>query len=312
MDDSRYCFGVDGGQTSTKCALVTNDGRVLGYGVGGGLTHLAVQGSRERFVVALRGAFASAWRAAGLTPQPVVAVGLGLTGVEANTPEAATVEVLVREVVVVRHVEAHSDAYTALLGAHNGEPGIITIAGTGSHILGMNGEGRIERAGGWGWLLGDEGSAMWIGRSGLAAALHANDGVGQSTLLEDLMLDHFKIASLRDVKRLIYESSFGSRGFAALAAIVSRAAEQGDEVAVELVNGAARDLAAQVRAVQHRLGLPADTPTAPVGGAFEHVHGLRDRFVTSLRAMNAEANVVQPQQPPVIGAALMALKWCGD
>jgi N-acetylglucosamine kinase len=312
MNSQQFVFGVDGGQTSTKCALVNMEGRVLGYGAGGGLVHLAAEGARERHVAALREAFASAWAAAKLSPQPVVAVGLGLTGVEGGTAEAETVRAIVAEVIEAQHVAVYSDAYAALVGAHGGQPGIIAISGTGSHIMGLNAAGEVARAGGWGWLLGDEGSALWLGKYGLAAALRADDGVSQATALEALMRDHFKITSFREVKRIVYGSDFGAKGFASLAPLVSSAAQQGDAVALSLITQAARDLAAQVLAVQRRLALPDDAPVAPVGGAYEHVHGMHEGFNAALREINPAAHVVAPQHPPVVGAALIALRACGN
>jgi N-acetylglucosamine kinase len=307
-----YIVGIDGGQTSTKCALITLDGRVVAQGSGGGLIHLAAQGSRERFMQSLREALSSAWSTAGLQPQPVLAIGLGLTGVDSpDSPEAHKVQELLPEVVDAHVIAVQSDAYAALIGAHGGQPGLIAIAGTGSVVMGVDAHGHTERAGGWGWLLGDEGSAMWIGRAGLSAALHAFDGVGEWTLLEQMMPDHFGIVSLNDVKRRVYDSGFGSRGFAALAQVVSRAAHANDAVALRIVAQAATDLTAQVMAVHRRLALPADAPVAPIGGAFEHVHGLQAGFVAALREANEQANVVSAQHPPVIGAALMALKLCG-
>lgn len=304
-------IGVDGGQTSTKCALVTCDGHVLAYGRGSGLVHLAAAGARERHASALREAFASAWANAGLEPRPVEAIGLGLTGVEDDSPEAALARQIVGGLIAARAIAVHSDAYAALIGAHGGRPGIIAISGTGSHILGMNARGELARAGGWGWLLGDEGSALWIGRSGLMAALHAHDGTGEPTLLEGMMREHFQVKALSDVKRCVYDSGFGAKGFAALAPLVSQAAAQGDSVAQCIVTQAARDLATQVMAVQRRLALPADAPVAPVGGAYEHVRGLRAGFTAALREANPQAHVVDPQLPPVLGAALIALRACG-
>ncbi|GIV83501.1 MAG: N-acetylmuramic acid/N-acetylglucosamine kinase [Candidatus Roseilinea sp.] len=304
-------IGIDGGQTSTKCALVACDGRVLAYGQGGGLVHLAAAGARERHASALREAFASAWANAGLEPQPVAAIGLGLTGIEDGSPEAALARQIVSELIEARTIAVHSDAYAALIGAHGNRPGIIAISGTGSHILGRNAAGELARAGGWGWLLGDEGSALWIGRSGLMAALHAYDGVGEPTMLEGLMREHFQVQALGDVKRRVYDSSFGAKGFAALAPLVSQAAAQGDAIAQSIVTQAARDLATQVMAVQRRLALPPDAPVAPVGGAYAHVHGLRAKFTAALCEINPQANVVDPLLSPVLGAALIALQACG-
>src|SRR5438128_2168812 len=163
-------IGIDGGQTSSQCALATAGGQVLGLGNGGPLVHFAVEGSRELFVASLREAVQAAWAAAGLTPRAVEVAALGLTGVEAGTPEAATVLELLPQVLQAHTVEVQNDAVAALFGAHLGNPGVIIIAGTGSISLGMGVDGQTARVGGWGWLVGDEGSAAIIGRNAVTAA----------------------------------------------------------------------------------------------------------------------------------------------
>src|SRR5512143_1520640 len=95
-------LGVDGGQTSTKCLLTTTRGRILGRGEGGPLIHLAAQGGREQLVQSLRQALTQAWANAGLKPSPVEAIGLGLTGVEADTAEAQIVLELVPTILQAR------------------------------------------------------------------------------------------------------------------------------------------------------------------------------------------------------------------
>lgn len=306
-----YLIGVDGGQTSTKCVLVTTTGRILGHGRGRGLVHLAAEGARAQYAHALREAFAAMWHSAGRAPQPVVGIGLGLTGVEANTPESVLVHDIVHEVIAAHHVVVHSDAYAALIGAHRGRPGIVAISGTGSHVLGLNAHGEMARAGGWGWLLGDEGSAMWIGKAGLNAALRALDGLNKPTWLQALLCQHFGIAALHEVKRLVYAPDFGAKGFAGLAPLIAHAAEQGDAAAADIIARAGSDLATQVAAVQQRLRLPPDAPIAPVGGAYEHVRGLQEQFVSAMRKLNPQARVVTPELPPTLGAVLMVAKTCG-
>lgn len=302
-----FVLGVDGGQTSTKGVLISTDGRVVAEGAGPGMVHLAAENGEAIFSHALQSTLASAWQAAGRSQQPLCAIVLGLTGVETGTPEARRAEAIARNCTDAQHVLAVSDADTAVFGAHEGQPGIIVISGTGSHIRGMNAQGEYASAGGWGWLLGDEGSAMWLGRAGLIAALHAEDGTAQPTVLGELLRDHFGLAQFRDaVKRVIYAPDFGAKGFAQLAAQVSTAARAGDAVALGLVRQAGADLARQVQAVQSRLALPDDAPVATIGGAFQHVHGLREAF----RAALVGAVVVEPKHSPAHGAALMALRLC--
>ncbi len=305
-----YVIGVDGGQTSTKCVLATIEGEILSRGEGGPLIHLAAEGGRERFTQSLREALADAWRRANLSPQAIAAIGLGLTGVEANTVEARTIEELVPTVMQARYVDVQSDAIAALIGAHLGNPGVITIAGTGSIALGVNAEGERVRAGGWGWLIGDEGSATAIGRSGLLAACNAFDGAGPRTQLTELMTAHLQLATLTQVKRIVQSPGFGQRGFAALAPLVGQAAEQGDVIAARVIQEAGHALARQAAAVIRRLGLVQAAHVAPVGGAFEHVSGLRDAFRTALSQEPVPSLVVPPELPPVLGAVVMALAKC--
>jgi N-acetylglucosamine kinase-like BadF-type ATPase len=305
-------MGVDGGQTATKVALATTDGAVLARGEGGGLIHLAAVGGRERFARHVREAIADAWTRAGLAPRRLAAIGLGLTGVDAEGAEAAIVAELLPGIVPAGRAAIQSDAVTALLGAHGGEPGIIAIAGTGSIVLGKDESGRFGRAGGWGWLLGDEGSAMAIGRDGLIAALQAVDGVIPATSLRAALLDHVGVRRPRDVKTIVYGPDFGARGFGGLAALVGREAEGGDAAAREIIDRHADLLARQVRAVVGQLEFgDGPIPVAPIGGAFEHVWGLRPAFEASLAASDARLIARPPLLLPDLGAVLLALSALG-
>src|SRR5262249_1938629 len=143
------------------------------------------------YVAALDEAMCRAWQMAGLAPQLVAAVALGLTGVETNTPEADTALALLPQVLSFEQVDVQGDAVSALHGAHLGKPGVIIISGTGSTSLGMDSDGKIARVGGWGWLTGDEGSASVLGRSAVIAAFHSLDGWGPKTVLEALLMQHF-------------------------------------------------------------------------------------------------------------------------
>lgn len=300
-------LGVDGGQTSTKCVLMDAEGRVLGHGRGAGLIHLAAEGGPERMRQALGACISSAFADAGIEARPLEAIGLGLTGISSATaPEAHTVRTLVAEAFAPRIVVVENDAYTALLGAHAGGPGVVAISGTGSIVCGLNARGDLVRAGGWGWLLGDEGSALWIGRNGLMAALQAADEIGPPTALVSRFLSYFEIGDLLSVKPLVYRSDFGAKGFAALAAVLSDAARDGDAVALGVVASAGAALAELVAAVVRRLGPDSILPVAPVGGAFEHVHGLRDEFMRALAGLAPGCPVIDPLTSPMHGAALMA------
>ncbi len=309
MNMTNLVIGIDGGQTSTQCAIATADGKILGLGAGGGLLHFATQGSHEVYVAALGEAVHSAWAAAKLTSQRMAAVALGLTGVEAGTPEAATALALLPQVVQFDQVDIQGDAVSALNGAHLGKPGVIIIAGTGSTALGIDRNGKTARVGGWGWLTGDEGSACVIGRNAVIAAFHAADGWGPHTLLEVLLMQHFGESRTYDVKRHVYASDFGARGFAALAPLVAHAAEQADAVACQLLDQAGHDLAHTVTTLVRQLNFgDQPVPVATVGGVFTHITGVRKTFVDALQSQTPTIQVVEPALPPMLGAVIMALK----
>jgi N-acetylglucosamine kinase-like BadF-type ATPase len=310
---TQWVIGVDGGQTTTRCVIADTTGRVLGHGRGGGLIHLAAEGGTERFLAVLSETLAEAWQTARLAPQAVSAIALGLTGVNAGSHEAEIVARLLPQCIQTERVEIQNDGVAALYGAHCGGPGIVVIAGTGTITQGMAEPGRIETVGGWGWLLGDEGSACSIGRDGLIAAFAAYDGIGQSTVMVERFEQRFAVPSLSDVKRIVYAPGFGAAGFAALAIVVSDAASQGDGVAQAIIERAGAALARGAAALAQRLPFKvASVPVAPVGGAFEHVHGLQTAFASRLRAEAMNTLVVDAALPPVLGAVLMALARCGE
>ena len=135
-----------------------------------------------------------------------------------------------------------------------------------------------ERSGGWGWLLGDEGSAFWIGREGLRAALRAQEGLGRSRPPCCLSSSHFQVTELIRSSAWFFRSGFGAQGFAALAPLVSAAAENGEPAAGAILRQAGQELGAAVQAVARRLDFGCPIPVAPVGGAFEHFQALRRSF----------------------------------
>lgn len=239
----------------------------------------------------------------------MAALAMGLTGVTSHrTPEARLAEELVSELAPARHILAENDAMAALVGAHAGAPGIICIAGTGAITLGCDPSGRLERTGGWGWLLGDEGSAFWIGREGLRAALSAEEGLGAPTALLAVFLRHFQVEEMIQVKRVVFSAEFGAQGFAALAPLVQAAAGEGDGKARRIFERGGRELARSVIATAERLDFGgAAIPVAPVGGAFEHFPLLRRSFERRL-LREKKFQVTAPRFPPVIGAVLMARK----
>lgn len=308
--------GVDGGQSSTRCVLATEEGRLLGSGRGGPLVHLSTQGGPEQFVTAIEQSLHDAWSGAPLTAGSIQSLVVGATGVFEETVEADLARSLLRAARLAEDISVYSDALIALHGSHGGGPGIIVISGTGTIGYGMDRKGNLARAGGWGWPLGDAGSAYAIGRAGLRAALFAFDGLAEATLLEERFRVHFQVEEMHDIKRIFFAPDFGAPGFASLAPVVSEAARARDQVALKIIAENGKALAQQALAVASKLEFEnADATVSPIGGAFDHIGGLKGAFVHAVDDLATTHNkflrVTDPQMPAVCGAVLMALKQAG-
>jgi N-acetylglucosamine kinase-like BadF-type ATPase len=207
-------------------------------------------------------------------------------------------------------IQSHHDTVTALSGASLLQPGVIVIAGTGAITYGQLADGRNARADGWGYLIGDEGSAYEIGCSALKAIYRALDGRGQLTILSDRILEHFKMSDLREVHRAIYGLEITRPQIAGLASVVGKAAAAGDDVARGLLDKAGRSLAESVLAVIERLGV-AETVIMvyTTGGVFR----AGDYVLKPFReALASQAIIVREAAfSPVVGALFMALNDAG-
>jgi N-acetylglucosamine kinase-like BadF-type ATPase len=219
---------------------------------------------------------------------------------------------------VARHVHERNpswivvnDVVGAWATATAGRPGVGVISGTGSNVFGVGPRGETWRAGGWGHVLGDEGSGYWLGVQSIAAALRDRDGSGAPTALSEAAIEFFGVATLEELASLVYSKPLTKGELAAFAIETSIFAEQGDAVALELYQRGAASLAAQAHAVIDATRLDGHFPVGLIGSAFKagpvFVEPLR--LAIAERAPGARVSVVA--LAPVGGALLLALDSCG-
>src|SRR5438270_8579580 len=230
-------LGVDGGQSSTT-ALIGNDaGHVVGAGRGGPCNHVTGDEARTRFLDTVGGCIRQACEQAGMQEPRFESAVLGFSGGPADK------ESLVHELIQARGILITHDALTALVGACGGEPGIVTIAGTGSIAFGRNLKGLTARAGGWGYIFGDEGGAFDIVRQALRAALRQDEGWGPRTSLRDALLEETGAKDADDLMHRFYSPEYPRSRVATWSKIVDREAIDGDPVAQQILRIAAERLA---------------------------------------------------------------------
>ncbi|HEY8530717.1 MAG TPA: BadF/BadG/BcrA/BcrD ATPase family protein, partial [Limnochorda sp.] len=203
------------------------------------------------------------------------------------------------------------DGVAALLAGTLGEPGVLLLAGTGSLALALGPDGREIRAGGWGYLLGDEGSGYWIGREAIRAALRAEDGRGPATSLTRRLCRAAGVERVSDLVGPVHRGEWSRARIAGLAKDVLEAAVQGDEVARAIIDSAARELALLVRAVLDRAEFLASldpVPTVTAGGLFRMGEAWLARVERALAREAPRARLAGRVEEPVVGAAYLALK----
>jgi N-acetylglucosamine kinase-like BadF-type ATPase len=307
-------LGIDGGQTTTKSIVADETGRILGIGVGGPAIHLKDEETRRHARQALYESIHAALCGAGLPDgTEIESAFLGFTGVSGpETPAARTYCEVTREQFSIQLVTIDHDALSALAGAIPSMVGVIVIAGTGSIAFGMNENGQSARAGGWGYLLGDQGSAYEIGRQALIAVGEAADGIGPSTVLTLLILDAMKIPDAAAMTQVIYRDPAPKLRIAALSAIVSQAAEAGDEVACRIFLDGGTRLGEMACAVVRKLHIAEDRLSfSAVGGVFQAGELLWKPYRDFALSQYPAAKVVRPHFPPLVGALILAFKNSG-
>jgi len=302
-------LAIDAGQTATKAMVASVDGTVLGAGKGGPAIHYLSEGGLDKNRISVKGAIRAALADGGVDPKAVISVGLGGTGVDPQGEEVAAIQEIVREIVSPQSIQVVSDTYTNLMGASGGEPGVVVIAGGGAIGYGITVDVRTAVSNGFGYLLGDEGSAFWIGMQAIELACRASDLRDDPTALEQTVREHFGIERLRLLPRIVYWAGFSREQISYLAPKVADVARQGDEAGRSIFILAANELALTAAGILRQLYQPGDVAAVyPTGGVFSEKELVRIAFETELASLWPTASVRDPRFPPVVGGLIVAAR----
>jgi len=306
-------IGVDGGGTSTRVALATDQGEVLGIGnAGAGNYHdVGVDVVRSNIAKAL----AEAWSLAGIEQQQADAAFLGLGSV-ASEADRNTIRQVAKDLSLAKNekVGVDHDLRVALAGGLIGKPGIILIAGTGSSCFGINGNGDTWRSGGWGPRLDDIGSSGWLGLQSMIAIVRAHDGRGKPTVLSKRVLEALEISEIDQILHRVDGEGLTRREKGTLAKLVTEAAAQGDLVAQDIIAAGTDELGLLIATVANQLGLPESLGTVPVaitGGLTKAGDVFLGPLRQAVQRRSSACEVIEPKLPPVMGAVLLAIQSLG-
>lgn len=307
--DGRYVMGVDGGATKTLAAVLDlgspegagERGLYLGHGASSNADAVGARAATESLLRATD----EALDRAGISPEQLDGAVLAIAGTDTDA--------------VAEHVRASrpaawvvvNDVVGAWAAATGGAPGVGAISGTGSNVFGVGPDGGSWRAGGWGHILGDQGSGYWLAASSLRAALADRDRSGPRTALGEAAVRFFGARNVEQLATLVYSKPLSKGEIAAFAIETARVAHAGDAVARALYERAARELGAQVLAVVEQTGLAGAFPVGLIGSAFKAGALFVDPLAGLLHQTAPRARVAVVEIAPVGGCLRLAARIAG-
>lgn len=304
--------GIEGGATHSSVALFDAQGKKLVELSGPNTNHWGVgmEECQRRIAVMVNDAKAQA----GLSVErPLAALGLSLSGCEQEESNRALQEGLERRYPTLSEsYVVCSDTLGAIASASDGG-GIVLISGTGSNALLLNPDGTEARCGGWGHMIGDEGSAFWIAHQAVRGIYHEQDNFRSfpypSDSLWSIVKEHFGVEDRFALLSHAYEK-FSKSHFAGLCKRIADAARAGDKLSLWLFSEAGKVLAEYIQALVPSIHAdlercPGGVPVVCVGSVWKSWDLLHDAFVARLRKGCRQG------QGPVPDLALLSLTGSG-
>jgi glucosamine kinase len=297
-----HVLGIDVGGTKTVCLLADEEGRVIASAreEGANLQGVGELGLEKVLHRVMEETLAD-------THVVPSAICLGIAGVDRAADETV-VRSIMNRIGYKARILVVNDALIALQAGIGHEPGIVIVAGTGSIAYGRNTRGEASRAGGWGYVLGDEGSGYWIGRLALRSVVRHADGRGRPTSLTPHLLSHFGVERAAELIWKVYHEELSPAAIATLAHYVQQAREEGDAVAAGILQRAADELITAAAAVMARLELTDESFSFVLaGGMFHAVPCLGDQLRLLLPSLAPRSKTVRLEADPASGAVQLAI-----
>lgn len=302
----RFVIGVEGGGTKTNVALADENGKIITKSVSGPSNFLIVgfDKASENIIEGIEKCLSET----GISKTDLTSIMLGLTGAgrlfDQNNMKNAFTDYSQKCGFKFNHVVVNSDARISLEAAFPNKPGMIMIAGTGSIMFGKNSEGEIFRVGGWGRILGDEGSGLFIGKKGLIAVIRQIDGRGDKTIISDIISEKYNLNSLETIIKAVYTDNFD---IASLAPSVYDAANRGDRIAVGILDEAVSELLLHVKTMVKKIKFEGKLGLAFVGSIITNDNYTRKRLVDEINKNISAVELIDSESDPLEGAVIMAI-----
>ncbi len=298
---TRYILGIDGGGTKTEVVISSETGEIISRAYSGpsNWTTTPKKIAKENIIEGIESA---------LKQVPDIKIDLISAGVAGVSKRELEMREFLLSLNIAKEVIVTTDAYIALAGALLDTEGVIVIAGTGSIGYGRR-DDLEKRTGGWGYLLGDEGSAYDVGRKGIIASLKAYDGRGEETILLDMFYEYMGYGDMEVLVKIIYERAKDT--ISGFAKYVVKAGEMGDRVALGILHSAAYELSLLGVTTAEGIGYGRDDifNLAYTGGFFKAKDIVIGPFTKFIKERFPNANVFPAKAEPIIGAIIIGQRF---
>ena len=301
----KYVIGIDGGGTKSIVRAVSLQAKLLGETRGGptNINSLPPEQVKQNIKIALD----HLTEQFDLRLEDCAGLCLGTAGVDVEEYKLQIAK-LITDIGVTGDIYVTNDTITALVAGCGKMEGVIVIAGTGSVALGVDSQQNIYQSGGWGHVIGDEGSGYWIGRQGIIEAVKSSDGRGPDTGLLQMLMQELGLHEPKDFIRFVFDKKIGKQEIASLAVVVDRAYQAGDDVAKAILQQAARDNFLAVKAVINNLDFKENKFNIVVHGSVLTKNGLIfSEFSKFIKQEYPRTSIIVPQLDAAWGAVYIAL-----
>ena len=298
-----YFIGIDGGGTKTKAVLVDESLSVICEAIGSPSNFLVFD--INDVASSILDLLTNLSHSAKIPLNDIQSILIGTAGAgrrdDAVRLENTVISKAKEKNITINNFKVESDARIALEGAFAGKPGSILIAGTGSIMFGKDSEGNIHRVGGFGRILGDEGSGFHIGRAGLSAIAKSFDGRNSGTLLTELLKEKFNISDSTQLINEVYKNNFD---IPQVAPLVIEAAQKGDEICKNILISEIDELVKHISAMKEKINERV-LSVSLIGGTITTDNLYANMFQAKVKEI-PNVKITEAEFSPEIGAALMA------
>lgn len=309
-----YFAGIEGGATHSTCVVVAGDGRILGRSEGPQTNHFIV--GKQAVVDAAASMVRDAFANAGTQAVQLRALGMALSGGD-NAEDQNELIAMIRtqHPSLASSIHVTTDAHGSAAAASASDC-IVLIAGTGSVCLHVSADCGSARVGGWGHMIGDEGSGYYVASRAIKRVFNAADAgdLHSCSVLHAAMLQYFGISNMRDMLKIMYASPFDKAHVAGFALHVSNAAEKGDALALKVFDKAGMKLGQMLGIMGSKRNLDSPTNVVCIGSVFKSYSLIRDGMIRALRCQarpSFACTLIQLKESSAVGAAAIGAQKTG-